>query len=702
MLTHVDSVGAGAADRRLGADDQLLGRRRRRGRRHPGAPGRGRADRGRQGARHRHDPGRPRDQGRLDRRTAGARAPRRRRPVTSRASGTRRCGWSARSRTGSAPPTRWAASSCTDDGIRELPDPSGLFLSRHAEPVPGTCVTVTVEGRRPLVAEVQSLVAGRPSCRSPRRATSGPRRAAGRDGARGARPARPGSGLRRARRLRRHGRRRRGCPSPPPTSRSRWPSRARPRRPAAARRRLCAIGEVGLAGEVRPVSAVGRRLAEAARLGFTAALVPRHHVGERCARRRHPGDRGARTSARRSRLRRPDVARPMPDRRPMPRQICGVTRDQDSSDPRFEGVPWRTTERRALRVDARRRRPGHPAAGRSRADPARQHRRVSSCSATTAASSPCAPAASGSTSSSPPPGCASCAKMDGAIVVADRRCRASCAPPSTWCPTRRSPPRSPAPATAPPSGSPSRPATRSSRSASRCGSSRSTSTAAATSSTTRPRSCPAPTRPSPRSSATSCASTRSPAPCRRSRSRTSSPSATPWLVTQRLEMVRRIADEIEGYVVELGTDGRLLALQLDELMAGVEAERELIVRDYLPARHAGAPAPPRTCCRARPAVRRRELLDLPAIAKAMGFSANPDAPRRAGQPARLPPAGQGAAAARLDRRPARRALRRRCRSCSPPASTTCRWSRASARPAPAAVREGLSRLAESSILERYV
>src|SRR5512146_340535 len=53
-------------------------------------------------------------------------------------------------------------------------------------------------------------------------------------------------------------------------------------------------------------------------------------------------------------------------------------------------------------------------------------------------------------------------------------------------------------------------------------------------------------------------------------------------VTQRLEMVRRIASEIEGYVVELGTDGRLLSLHLDELMAGVEAERELIVRDYMP------------------------------------------------------------------------------------------------------------------------
>jgi diadenylate cyclase len=53
-------------------------------------------------------------------------------------------------------------------------------------------------------------------------------------------------------------------------------------------------------------------------------------------------------------------------------------------------------------------------------------------------------------------------------------------------------------------------------------------------------------------------------------------------VAQRLEMVRRIAGEIEGYQVELGTDGRLLALQFDELIAGSDPERQLIVRDYLP------------------------------------------------------------------------------------------------------------------------
>ena len=50
---------------------------------------------------------------------------------------------------------------------------------------------------------------------------------------------------------------------------------------------------------------------------------------------------------------------------------------------------------------------------------------------------------------------------------------------------------------------------------------------------------------------------------------------------QRSEMVRRIAEEVEDYVVELGTDGRLVLLQLEELMGGLEDERHLVVEDYL-------------------------------------------------------------------------------------------------------------------------
>lgn len=51
-------------------------------------------------------------------------------------------------------------------------------------------------------------------------------------------------------------------------------------------------------------------------------------------------------------------------------------------------------------------------------------------------------------------------------------------------------------------------------------------------------------------------------------------------VLQRTEMVRRIAEEIEGYVVELGNDGRLVMLQLEELMGGVESDRRLVSKDY--------------------------------------------------------------------------------------------------------------------------
>lgn len=52
-------------------------------------------------------------------------------------------------------------------------------------------------------------------------------------------------------------------------------------------------------------------------------------------------------------------------------------------------------------------------------------------------------------------------------------------------------------------------------------------------------------------------------------------------VLQRTEMVLRIAEEIEGDIVELGVDGRLVRLQLEEAMAGVEDERRLVVLDYV-------------------------------------------------------------------------------------------------------------------------
>ena len=59
-------------------------------------------------------------------------------------------------------------------------------------------------------------------------------------------------------------------------------------------------------------------------------------------------------------------------------------------------------------------------------------------------------------------------------------------------------------------------------------------------------------------------------------------------VVQRLEMVRRVSVEIEQDVLELGTDGRQLALQLEELVGDNDVARELIVRDYLAGTGPGA------------------------------------------------------------------------------------------------------------------
>ena len=58
-------------------------------------------------------------------------------------------------------------------------------------------------------------------------------------------------------------------------------------------------------------------------------------------------------------------------------------------------------------------------------------------------------------------------------------------------------------------------------------------------------------------------------------------------VLQRAEMVRRIAEELDGYIVELGVDGRLVLLQLEELMGGVEDDRRFVIKDYFrdQARH---------------------------------------------------------------------------------------------------------------------
>jgi DNA repair protein RadA/Sms len=158
-----------------------------------------------------------------------------------------------------------------DAGVVGVPDPSALFVSRRATPVPGSCVTVTMEGSRPLLAEVQALVASSSGGGSPRRAVSGL------DGQRvamvnavverrggvkladadvfaasvgGVRIAEPAADLALALAI------------------------ASASKDRALPAGVIALGEVGLSGEIRRVGGTGRRLAEAARQGYRVAFVP--------------------------------------------------------------------------------------------------------------------------------------------------------------------------------------------------------------------------------------------------------------------------------------------------------------------------------------------------------------------------------------------------------------------------------------------
>lgn len=154
------------------------------------------------------------------------------------------------------------------EGIREVPDPSGLFLSRGADAVSGTCVTVALEGRRALPVEVQALVVAT-STPNPRRVTNGvdssrvamilavlERRARVRlseldvyvSTVGGVKLTEPGADLAIALAL---------------------ASAANDR---ALPHNLAAFGEISLAGEVRPVSSSRTRAAEARRLGFTTII----------------------------------------------------------------------------------------------------------------------------------------------------------------------------------------------------------------------------------------------------------------------------------------------------------------------------------------------------------------------------------------------------------------------------------------------
>jgi diadenylate cyclase len=170
------------------------------------------------------------------------------------------------------------------------------------------------------------------------------------------------------------------------------------------------------------------------------------------------------------------------------------------------------------------------------------------------------------------------------------------------------------------------------------------------------------------------------------------------MVCQRLEMVRRIADEIAAYGVELGTDGRLLALQLEELIAGVDSDSELIVRDYLPANRRG-----RTVEQAQDELALMsptELLDLSDVAKALGYAGSPEtldtsvSPRGYRLMSRVPRLPATVISRIVEHfgglQKVLAATVEELQSVDGVGETRAR-----------SVREGLSRLADASIIERY-
>ncbi|MFT4148082.1 MAG: DNA repair protein RadA [Micrococcaceae bacterium] len=157
-----------------------------------------------------------------------------------------------------------------EEGIKSVEDPSGLFISSDQEAVSGTCITVTLEGKRPLLAEVQALVA-QTNQAQPRRASSGLDSA-------------------RCSMLLAVLQRRAGFPLSKYDSYLATVGGVKLTEPAVDLAAAIALtsaytdkpvpqgtvvfGEVGLAGEVRQVPGIAKRVQEAARMGFKHALVP--------------------------------------------------------------------------------------------------------------------------------------------------------------------------------------------------------------------------------------------------------------------------------------------------------------------------------------------------------------------------------------------------------------------------------------------
>ncbi len=165
---------------------------------------------------------------------------------------------------------------------------------------------------------------------------------------------------------------------------------------------------------------------------------------------------------------------------------------------------------------------------------------------------------------------------------------------------------------------------------------------------------------------------------------------------QRAEMVRRIADEVEGYVIELGTDGRLVRLQLEELMAGTEGEPQDVLRDYLPdCGQVCVEAATESLSR----LEGKQVLDPKEVARLLGLddsggidgSLQPRGFRLLGKVPRLPPGVVDAIVERYG------SLQKVMRAAAEELEAVPGVGVVYAR----LVKDGLSRLAESSILDRF-
>ena len=184
-------------------------------------------------------------------------------------------------------------------------------------------------------------------------------------------------------------------------------------------------------------------------------------------------------------------------------------------------------------------------------------------------------------------------------------------------------------------------------------------------------------------------------------------------VAQRLEMASRVTEEIAGYLVELGTDAGLLGLQLEELTAGMRRERELLLRDYGGTERAAHRAPGGAAApggRATGAPRQAgdqalsrlsadELIDLPTVASAIGLDASDGLDqhvsslgyRLLSQIPRLPESAADGLVAEFG------SLQTLLSASAQDLHRVPAVDAALAR----SIREGLSRIAEAALLERY-